>query len=102
MNAHGLATIGILETLWGVIGPLVGVVIGARLARSRQHKSQLLESKMPKYRELCREDWERLQNVLLKMARQNRVIPNDIIGPTLHARNGDVSPLGNSQDQTKH
>ena len=64
-------------------GLLVGAVIGAWLARSWQHKSQLLESKRPKYRELRREDWEKLQYVLVKMARQNRVIPNDIIGPTL-------------------
>jgi hypothetical protein len=83
MNAQRLETIGrLLGTLWGVIGPLVGVVIGAWL-RSRQHKSQLPQNKRPNYRELSREDWERLQNVLVKMARENRVIPNDIIGSTL-------------------
>ena len=84
MNAQRLETIGrLLGTLWVVIGPLVGVVIGAWLARSWQHKSQLPESKRPKYRELSREDWEKLQNVLVKIARENRVIPNDIIGSTL-------------------
>jgi len=85
MNAHRLETIGrLLATLWGVIGPLLGVVIGAWLARSWRHKSRALESKTPKYRELSREDWEKLHRVLAKIVRQNRVIPNDIIGPTLH------------------
>ena len=85
MDAHRLETIGrVLGTLWGVIGPLVGVVIGAWLARSWRHKSQVLESKTPKYRELNREDWEKLHTLLAKMARQNRAIPNDMIGPTLN------------------
>jgi hypothetical protein len=85
MNAHSLETIGrLLGTLWVVIGPLVGVAIGAWLGRSWRHKSRALETKTPKYRELSREDWEKLHNVLTKVLRQNRVIPSDIIGPTLN------------------
>ena len=72
MNAHTLETIGsLLGKTWGVVGPLLGVVIGAWLARSWQRKHWLLESKKAKYRKLRREDWEKLRDVLVKMARQD-------------------------------
>jgi hypothetical protein len=72
MNAQTLETIGsFLGKTWGVVGPLVGVVIGAGLARSWQRKQWVPQSKKAEYRELCREDWEKLRDVLVKMARQN-------------------------------
>jgi hypothetical protein len=72
MNAQTLETTGsLLGKTWGVVGPLVGVVIGVWLARSWQHKRWLLESKKAEYRELRHEDWEKLRDVLVKMAREN-------------------------------
>jgi len=45
MSAYRLETFGsLLGTVWCVVGPLVGVVIGAWLARSWQHKDRPLGS----------------------------------------------------------
>jgi hypothetical protein len=53
MNPHNLGTTGsYLGTVWGVVGPLVGVVIGAWLAHSWQHKNQPLEGKKAEYLDL--------------------------------------------------
>jgi hypothetical protein len=53
MDAHKLAMIGsFIARAWGVIGPLVGVVIGAWLSRSWQRKQWVLDSKKAEYREL--------------------------------------------------
>ncbi len=72
MNARKVEIIGsLLGKTWGVVGPLVGVVIGAWLARSWQRKHWLLESKKAEFRELRREDWETLRDALVKMARQD-------------------------------
>jgi hypothetical protein len=49
----------------------VGVLIGAWLARSWQREHRLLRSKKAEYRELRREDWEKLRNALVKMPRQD-------------------------------
>jgi ElaB/YqjD/DUF883 family membrane-anchored ribosome-binding protein len=43
---------GFLVRAWIAIGPLVGVLIGARLNQSWQRKRWLLESKQTEYREL--------------------------------------------------
>jgi len=53
MNAHTLEITGsFLGKTWGVVGPLVGVVIGAWLSRSWQRKQWVLDSKKAEYREL--------------------------------------------------
>jgi hypothetical protein len=78
MNTHRLETFGILlGTIWCVVGPLVGVVIGIWLARCWQRKHRLLESKRTEYRELCPEDWEKLRDVLVKMSRRELAILNE-------------------------
>jgi hypothetical protein len=75
MNVHTLETIGsLLGKTWSVVGPLVGIVIGAWLARSRRLRHWLLASKKAEYRELRREDWEKLRDVLVKMARRDLAI----------------------------
>jgi hypothetical protein len=72
MNARKLEIIGsFLGKTWGVIGPVVGVLIGAWLARSWQREHRPLRSKKAEYRELRREDWEKLRNALVKMPRQD-------------------------------
>ena len=78
MNAHTLETFSILlGTIWCVVGPLVGVVIGIWLARCWQRKQQLLESKRSECRELRPEDWEKLRDVLVKMSRRELAILNE-------------------------
>jgi hypothetical protein len=78
MNAHSLVTTGSLfGTVWGIVGPLVGVVIGAWLAHAWQHKYHPPETKKAEYRELRVEDWEKLRDVLIKMARRDLVMLND-------------------------
>lgn len=42
----------LIEKIWSVIGPLVGVLIGAGLTRSWQRKQWVLENKKSEYREL--------------------------------------------------
>jgi len=78
MSAYRLETFGsLLGTVWCVVGPLVGVVIGAWLARSWQHKDRPLGSKKAEYREFRREDWEKLRDVLVKMTRRDLATLND-------------------------
>jgi hypothetical protein len=82
MNAHRLEiTASLLATVWSVVGLLVGIVVGAWLAHSGWHKDQHLESKKAKYRELGREDWEKLRNVLAKIALQDLVILGETSPP---------------------
>lgn len=51
-NVSPLAVWHFLGRAWSVIGPLVGVLIGAWLARSWQRKQWVLDGKKAEYREL--------------------------------------------------
>jgi uncharacterized protein YneF (UPF0154 family) len=42
----------VVLAIWGALGPLVGVLVGAWLARSWQWKQWVLENKKSEYREL--------------------------------------------------
>ena len=70
-----------LQSLWAnklrTVLTLVGVVIGAWLAHAWQHKYHPPETKKAEYLELRVEDWEKLRDVLIKMARRDLVMLND-------------------------